>query len=250
MLSAQSVHISHCLVECPQVSSPETEVVVRHLYAAAINADTSLAEWVAYRVLPDTVGVASLLPRFWQQDELVSGAALEVGELETPAVVQPDLSNAQDREYRINEIRFDTGDRGRLAPMTSFAGTPYWGELNYLSNMSPLPQSLRLGSWSRLDQAVNGLAAAYSDLYVVSGPLYSFSGSIGDSLLPDSYFKVVSDGHSVAAFVLPTNLPIHARFCDQLVPLDQVESRLDRKLLPGVIAWQSETLEQDLGCSQ
>lgn len=250
MLSAQSVHISHCLVECPQVSSPGAEVVVRHLYAAAIDPDTALAEWVAYRVLPGTVGVASLLPRFWQEDELVSSDALEVGAIEAPAIVQPDLSNAQDREYRINEISFDTGDRGRLTPMTSFGETPYWDELNYLSNMSPLPQPLRLGSWSRLDQAINGLVANSAELYVVSGPLYSFSGSIGGSMLPDSYFKVVSDGDSVAAFVFSAELPIHARYCDQLVSLEQVENRLARQLLPAVTDWQQGTLVRDLGCGQ
>lgn len=247
-VQAQPVYISHCLRACPDVSHPETEVVVRHLYAAAIDPDSGLAEWVAYRVLPDSVGVASLLPRYWQADELVSTSSIEVEEGSGPALVQPDLSEAQDREYRINETSFDTGDQGRLAPMTSFAGTPYWDELNNLSNMSPLPQSLRLGSWSRLDQAINELTAQLGELYVVSGPVYSYSGTQSDSLVPGSYFKLVSDGESVATFLFSNTLPVHAEYCDQLVSLSQVETQLDRQLLPGLRGLNQQSLQSVLGC--
>ncbi len=249
-VQAQPVYISHCLGACPDVSHPETEVVVRHLYAAAIDPDSGLAEWVAYRVLPDSVGVASLLPRYWQADNLVSSSELAVEESDSPALVQPDLSDAQDREYRINEISFDTGDQGRLTPMTSFAGTPYVEELNYLSNMSPLPQSLRLGSWSRLDQAINELTADTGTLHVISGPLYSYSGTTSDSQLPTSYFKVVSDGESVATFIFSSELPIHANHCDQTANLSQVESQLDRQLLPGLSGLNQQDLAAALGCQR
>ncbi len=250
LVQAQPVFISHCLLACPDVSRPDTEVVVRHLYAAAMDPDSGLAEWVAYRVLADGVGVASLLPRFWQEDDLLSSAVSDLAIGSSPELVQPDLSDAQDREYRINEIGFDTGDQGRLAPMTSFAGTPYWDELNYLSNMSPLPQSLRLGSWSRLDQAINELTPELGELYVISGPLYSYSGSQSEPQPPSSYYKVVSDGSSVATFVFSDNLPIHADFCDQLATLSQVETQLDRQLLPGVANLDQQFLQSELGCQR
>lgn len=249
-IQAQPVFISHCLQACPDVSRPDAEVVVRHLYAAAIDPDTGLAEWVAYRVLPDSVGVASLLPRYWQADELVSTGAVSLAESGSPSLVQPDLTDAQDREYRINEISFDAGDQGRLAPMTSFAGTPYWDELNKLSNMSPLPQALRLGSWSRLDQAINELTAEAGELYVVGGPLYSYSGSQNEASLPTSYYKIVSDGESVATFVFSNALPIHAEYCDQVVSLSQVESQLDRQILPGLSGLNQQSLASSLGCQR
>ena len=247
---AQTIHISHCLEACPEVSRADNEVVIRHLYAASIDQDSGLAEWVAYRVLADSVGVASLLPRWWQQDELLQNTSQQVL-ADEPDFVQPDLSNAQDREYRINEIDITSTEQGRLTPMTSFAGTPYWEELNYLSNMSPLPQSLRMGSWSRLDQAVNEQAAQSEVLYVVSGPLYSYTASPdANEQLPTSYFKVISDGSQVAAFIFDADLPPHAHHCDQLASLQQIEARLDRQLLPARPDLAETGIYQQLGCSQ
>lgn len=60
--AAARVHIAHCVEACPQAGETR-EVVVHHLYAAAIDPGSRLAEWVAYRVLGGTLGVASLLPR-------------------------------------------------------------------------------------------------------------------------------------------------------------------------------------------
>lgn len=152
-LSAQTVHIAHCAAGCPTGAPAANETVVRHLFAASINYQTGLADWIAYRVVPGSVGIASLLPREWQVDDLLAqGITEEIAA--TPGFVQPDLSNLQDRDYRITEFIINPEDRGRLVPMSSFAGTPYWDGLNYLSNMAPIPVGLRLGPWSRLDQAV------------------------------------------------------------------------------------------------
>jgi len=61
-ISAQEINISHCLKSCPDVSRPNNEVVLHHVYAAAVIPETGEVEWVAYRVLPESIGVASLLP--------------------------------------------------------------------------------------------------------------------------------------------------------------------------------------------
>ena len=247
LLSAQSVHISHCMGDCPSVSHPQNEVVVRHLFASAIDRDTGMAEWVAYRVLPDSIGVASLLPRFWQQEALSSSTVSVQQSEQELGLLQPDLSDAQDREYRINEFNFSADNRGRLTPMTSFAGTPYWDELNMLSNMSPLSINLRWGSWSRLNTAINELAdESHSNLYVVTGPLYDQANDSD----PTSYFKVVSDGENAAAFVFDDNLPIHAHHCDQISNLQQIESRLDRRLFPSAALRESAVWVEQLGCDR
>lgn len=229
--SAQNVHIAHCLQSCPQVSDSRNEVVVRHLYAASIMREAGLAEWVSYRVLPGTVGVASLLERWWQQDELVRANSNLVSSDSGIAFVQPDLSNEQDSDYRVNEVNFTSEDRGRLAPMTSFAGTPFWDELNLLSNMAPLPQDLRIGSWSRLDQAINEMVAALGSVYVIAGPLYSGSGLRTD-LEPSHFFKLITDGESLAVFRFPDNAVIHADYCSYVSNLSQVESESGLALLP------------------
>ena len=73
--SQGNIHIAHCLQGCPAGTPDSNEIVVRHLYAVSINAGSQLADWVSYRVLPDSIGVASLLPREWQTDQLARNGA-------------------------------------------------------------------------------------------------------------------------------------------------------------------------------
>ena len=249
--NAQLIHISHCMLGCPQ-GDAENDLIVRHLYAAEINSKTGLADWVAYRILPGSVGVASLLPRRWNQESLLP----EVQSVEVTSnlsgLYQPDLSEAQDRDYRVNEFMFSAEDKGRLAPMTSFSGTPYWSELNYLSNMALLPSDLRLGSWSRLDQAVNELVRAVGQVYVVSGPLYDRTNelAIGEGVLenPSKYFKVVATPGAYAAFIFPSQLPIHAEYCAQFTSIDKIQELSGLRLFPDLEKGLSPELFQGLRC--
>ncbi len=229
---AQTVHIAHCLHSCPEAGAAN-DLVLRHLYAASIDPATGLAEWVAYRVLDGSVGIASLLPRYWLRDELlpadIDGPQVSSG----PRFFQPDLSDQPDRSYRINEIAFAIEDRGRLAPLTSYAGTPYWDELNRLSNMTPIPTPLRQGSWARLEQAINELAGRAGELYIVSGPIFQPSSAGSDRVAPIAFFKLVATDAAHVAFRFPADLPIHASYCAQLSSLAQVEAEIGRRLLPG-----------------
>lgn len=251
-LSAQTVHIAHCLAGCPAGAPAANEILVRHLFAASINYQTGLADWVAYRVLPGSVGIASLLPREWQVDELIAqGIAEEITAI--PDFVQPDLSNLQDRDYRITEFIINPEDRGRLVPMSSFAGTPYWDDLNYLSNMAPIPVELRLGPWSRLDQAVNDLARQENEVYVVSGPLFrgaetenAVSGIVDG---PVAFFKFIATGSSHVAFVFPAIAAQHSSYCDQVTGLDQLQRLSGLELLPDKREQGGDDLYKMLGCN-
>ena len=142
-------------------------------------------------------------------------------------------------------------DRGRLAPMTSFAATPYWPELNQLSNMSGLPQAMRTGPWSGLDQAINELTTLVASLYVVAGPVVSrqSEGRNSESGRADAFFKVVSDGKWVAAFLFDANLPAHAHFCGQVSSLAEIEGQISLALFPGAKLGDSGELVEALGCS-
>ena len=250
-ISAQEINISHCLKSCPDVSRPNNEVVLHHVYAAAVIPETGEVEWVAYRVLPESIGVASLLPRWREADRLLYGAQLGADLEQSPSFTQPDLSNAQDSEYRTNEIRVAAEDRGRLTPMTSFAATPFWPELNQLSNMSGLPQSMRTGPWSGLDQAINELTALVASLYVVAGPVVSrqSGGLNSESGRADAFFKVVSDGKRVAAFLFDANLPPHAHFCGQVSSLAEIEGQVSLVLFPDAELEDSAEMLAALGCS-
>ncbi len=250
--NGQNVHISHCFLACPQ-GDDENEIVVRHLYASEINRFTGIADWVAYRILPETIGVASLLPRYWKRDGLVlDNDLLEIGS-SVLTMEQPDLRDAQDRDYRVNEFVLNSDDRGRLTPMTSFAGTPYWDDLNYLSNMAPLPSDLRLGAWSRLDQAINGLSLSDSPIYVVSGPVYR--SSVFDlekhyEEPPERYFKIATTAKAYAAFVFEAELPIHSDYCSQIETIDEIQKLIDVSIFPDLKSMLVPDLFASLGCKQ
>jgi len=257
---AQTVHISHCQAGCPELrgnpGAGGTEIIVRHLFAASINDNNGIADWVAYRVLKDTVGVASLLPRFWVEDNLLSvNSSLAEFVDSATQLNQPDLSGRADQSYRINEIIIDAEDQGRLTPMSSFASTPYWSELNYLSNLASLPNDLRIGSWSRLNQAINELAARIGEVFVISGPLYriqnglQLDASANDSLdAPAAFFKVVATDTSHAAFIFEKDLPQHQRFCDQLSSIQLIEDESDMNLFPQLQQYTDANLHLQLSC--
>lgn len=244
-----TVHIAHCSTYCPQSENESSrQIVVHHLYAADIEPESGLAQWVAYRVLGESLGVASLLPRFWQVDPLLDEEPEVDLQGDDVEIFQPDLSNAQDREYRVNEVQINAADRGRLAPMTSFAGTPYWADLNNLSNMAPLPTDLRVGSWARLEQAINALATQVGDVYVISGPLVATEEIIEK---PGAYFKVVLAADRLSAFIFPGDLRQNDSYCDQFALLQEIEARTNLELLPALQTGElslAGSLNTELGC--
>ena len=237
--NAQTVHISHCMAGCPVVADSiaieNSELIVRQLYVASINARSGLADWQAYRVLADSVGVASLLPRVWFEDSLVLGGATQLEVIDsTPQIEQEVPIDAEERSYQLGGINLLLEDQGRLVPMSSFAGTPYWSELNFLSNMAALPFELRAGSWSRLDQAINALADKIGEVYVVSGPIYRERGEkMSESAAkPSAYFKVISTPDSLSAFIFDSDVRQHVSFCDQVSTLDLIEDETGLTLFP------------------
>ncbi len=254
----QTVAVTHCQGGCPQYDSQLTaasaNVVIHHLYAAGLNGDTGRADWVAYRLMPEAVGVASLLPRSWQPDRLVRFSPLQ------------DIIEIGESEVRLSEAvrnsaspyggaaALEPENRARLAPMTSFANTPYWPDLNNLSNMVPMPASLRLGAWLQLEQTLNRVVAQKDDLYVIAGPLFVIGNlSVNPSsvdLNPAAYFKVVADGSSVAAFIFSGQLDQYESYCDQTVGLEEIEEMAALSLFPGrTDVQESNQLLRELGCS-
>ena len=247
---AEQVFIDHCKHGCPVRENGAETLVVRHLFASALS-EAGLVQWVAYRVFAETVGVASLFPRTWAAEPLVAAAPASAAQLDaSPRFVQPNLENSQDREYRVNEIRLLNDDRGRLAPMTSFANTPYLDELNFLSNMSPMPPNLRLGPWSRLDQAVNELSAHDGHFYIVSGPLLSEQELEEAQASPVRFFKVIARDDKLAAFLFPADVAPHVSYCQYLLSFTELEQLAEIDFFPAFESVWSEDLADELGCSQ
>ena len=254
--NAQTVHISHCLAGCPVVAEStvieNSELIVRQLYVASINALNGLANWQAYRVLADSVGVASLLPRVWFEDSLVSRGAAQLEVIDSAKLIEQDVPiDAEERSYQLGGINLLSEDQGRLVPMSSFAGTPYWSELNFLSNMAALPFELRAGSWSRLDQAINELVDKIGEVYVISGPIYSGHEKemIESAVKPSAYFKVISTPESLSAFIFDRNVRQHVSFCDQVSTLELIEAATGLTLFPQRENAIAATLHAQLTCA-
>ena len=253
--NAQTVHISHCMAGCPVVADSTAienrELIVRQLYVASISARSGLADWQAYRVLADSVGVASLLPRVWFEDSLVSRGTPELEVIDSAPQIERDVPiDAEERSYQLGGISLPSEDQGRLVPMSSFAGTPYWPELNFFSNMAALPFELRAGSWSRLDQAINALADKIGEVYVISGPIYSERGEgMSESAAkPSSYFKVISTHESMSTFIFGSDVRQHISFCDQVSTLELIEDATGLTLFPQRQNVITDTLHAQLTC--
>jgi len=254
--NAQTVHISHCMAGCPVVAGSTAidnrELIVRQLYVASISARSGLADWQAYRVLADSVGVASLLPRVWFEDSLVSRGATQLEVIDSAPQIEQDVPiDAEERSYQLGGINLLSEDQGRLVPMSSFAGTPYWSELNFLSNMAALPFEMRAGSWSRLDQAINELADKIGEVYVISGPIYSGHGKemSEGAVKPSAYFKVISTSESLSAFIFDSNVRQHVSFCDQVSNLELIEAATGLTLFPQREKSIAATLHAQLTCA-
>ena len=252
---AQTVHVSHCLMACPTGTPATNELIIRHLFAVSINQQTKLADWVSYRILDGSIGVASLLPREWRDDDLMQFGfqSSDLGS-DQARVSRPNLENQQDSSYRTNEVIINAGDRGRLVPMSSFANSSYWPDLNLLSVMSLIKPDLRLGSWARLDQAVNHMVQLTGDAYVLVGPIFGNSESINlesaeNSNAPIAYFKIVAnDDGELSVFVFDQDIALHIDYCAQLSDLESVESVTGLELFPQAEDWPRGSLNRQLGC--
>src|SRR5271155_1100346 len=65
-------------------------------------------------------------------------------------------------------------DRGHQAPLSSFCGSPYWQEADYLSNITPQKSDLNEGAWEKLENAERKLVTDRDTdiVYSITGPLY------------------------------------------------------------------------------
>lgn len=99
-----------------------------------------------------------------------------------------------------------------------------------LTNMCPQDGSLNGGAWQKLEDKCRTWAIQFSDIYIVSGPIYSggkVSRTIGSSkvAVPDAFFKVVLclEGTPKAIGFLYKNDPSSQSIKDCVYSVDIVE---------------------------
>jgi len=231
---ADEYRISHCLMGCPQGVAASNHLIVRPIYTLSYNSSHKAADWVAYRVSSDTVGIASSLSRD-PLDESSGVATL----------------SAQDFAG-VDSLKMV---RARYVPLVSFAGTPYWNEVNYLSNAVARSASLSQGAWYGLDWAVRNLVNREGELFVLTGPIYRQDGEVltlptdTPHRVPDGFFKLIANGSGeFAAFRFDQDTSVGVHHCERRATLAQLQEETGLNFFPQRAGEPEATLYPALGC--
>lgn len=231
-LSAQTIANGHCFAGCPDLSESANHLIIRPAYSVYYNPHTKSADWVAYSVSPNSVGIASSLSRQVKPDGFVDQTLAE-GDFEEPS------------DFALS----------RYVPLVDFAGTPFWEDANYSTNFVPRSASLNQGAWYGLSWAIRNAVNRLGELYVVAGPIYRDEPTLlplptsKSHRVPDAFFKVVIDAKgNLSAFVLDQLTAVHVHHCDLESDLSKVEQLVGFRILPGLQAKSSESIASSLGC--
>lgn len=230
------LHTFHCLFGCPLGAPATNDTVVREIYTLSSNDLTKLADWVAYRVTPDTIGAST--GRAWVRDP-----SLAIEETLTP------------KDYDGASAALHV-DRGHQAPLASFSGTPFAKATNILSNITPQSSALNQGAWVAIESQERALAQRRNTaVYVLTGPLFERMMRPLPAVkelhrVPSGYWKVVAleDGR-LTAFVFEQSAGRRDDPCAARVTLDEVRLRSRLLVLPMATGLPTATLDVELGCA-
>ena len=231
---AAQLRIAHCLYGCPVGSSSESHLILRPIYALSYNTHNKVADWAAYRVTSGSIGIASSLSRAAMIDDFVEETLSEA-----------DFINAEEHGLT----------RALLVPLVNFAGTPYWNEVNYLSNAVARSRNLSLGAWYGLEWSIRNLVNRESEVYILTGPIFRET-PVAASLetqarhrVPDAFFEiVVSADNRATAFIFDQDLPVHVHHCDSRTTIDEIEKATGLEFFSENPRLVSGLLDASLGC--
>jgi endonuclease G len=228
------LHTFHCLHSCPIAASGSNDIVVRENYTLSSNDLTKMADWVAYRITPETIGPSST--RQWKADPW----------LDQDETLAPSHYTSANETLNV--------DRGHQAPLAAFSGTKTASETNYLSNITPQSSALNQGPWVRLEnkerEAVQRLSKS---LYVLTGPLFErmmepLPNGGEYHRVPSGYWKVIAtDDGRISSFIFDQSAKRDDDHCRARVTLRHLELRARLKLFPRLTSSLSP-LDKELGC--
>lgn len=230
------LHTFHCLFGCPQGAPATNDTVVREIYTLSSNDLTKVADWVAYRVTPASIGPSN--GRAWQADPWLSA---------DETLAPRDYDGAHDA-LRV--------DRGHQAPLAAFSGTPFAADTNILSNITPQSSALNQGPWNALEEQERRLAQRLNTaVYVTTGPLFERLMAplpAGPELerVPSGYWKVIAlaDGR-MSALIFDQTTGRRTSYCDGRTTLRHVILRSRLVLFPMQGAIKLTSLDDELGCT-
>lgn len=184
-----------------------------HVYALSNNGSTKFADWVVYEV--DVSNFGDTPGRKWAAEPLLD-----------------ENKTLEAADYKSASSSVLEADRGHQAPLASFAGSRYWSELNYLSNITPQKKDLNQGPWKNLEEAVREAVSFRKSLFVITGPLYtaempSMPKADEEHKVPSSYFKVIYDlSGKAAAFIMDQSSGRNNYYCEKRAALSDVQGKI------------------------
>ncbi len=221
----------HCPLGC--LSNPvDNDQVFGYITALSNNPTTKFADWVAYEV--DVLNFGPSPGRIWASDPLLDDSdTLETG------------------DYTGASTRVLNADRGHQAPLAAFAGSHYWDELNYLSNITPQHKDLNRGAWKKLEMVVRSAVEFRRNLFVIIGPIFettmaTLPGADETHSVPSGYFKIVYNRQGEDAFfVMDQSFAKTTSFCSTVTDAAGVQSKVGFAL-PAIT--EDTTMVRRLGC--
>lgn len=233
---AAPLHTFHCLYGCPVGAPGTNDTIVREIYTLSANRLTKFADWVAYRITPETVAKSKAI-RNWQAD---------------PWLAFDETLTPEEYEGASEALAID---RGHQAPLAAFSGTKTWTDTNILSNITPQSSALNQGAWQRLEARENVLTrSSKAPVYVLTGPLYErlmrgMPAVVRRHRVPSGYWKVIAaPTGQVTAFIFDQNTRRSANYCDMRVPVEEVVLRSRLELFPGPGNPAMTNIDEALGC--
>ena len=232
-LFASEYRIAHCLEGCPEGAQKDNQLVARSVYALSYNRGRGAADWLAYRMRPGALGVASSLPRTWIED--------------------PDLPIASDIASQDQLAEARGFIRSRFVPLVSVAGTPYWHEANLLSASTLRTENLDRGAWAGREWALRNLVNRSGDVYVVTGPIYGPSDKPSEGIgePPTAFFKLVAaPSGALSVFRFDQSFGVYLHHCEARSSLEAIEAETGLRFFPEWVLSRpsDETLDSQLGC--
>jgi endonuclease G len=229
------LHTFHCLHGCPVGAPAIDDIVVREIFTLASNDLTKMADWVAYRITPASIGKSGT--RDWQPDPWLDPA-----------------ETLEEEDYTGAPAALGI-DRGHQTPLSAQSGTPFAADTNILSNITPQGSALNQGPWNRLEERERTLAQTENTaVYVLTGPLFervmpAMPNADERHRVPSGYWKVIAtaDGR-VTSFMMDTASPRSLDYCSARVTIDEVELRSRLLLFPRLPTRSFRDLSQALGC--
>lgn len=231
----QSYKIAHCFSGCPLGGNESNHLIIRPIYALSYNTSTKSADWVSYKVSAQSIGIASSLSRVPVVDNYVE---------DTLAIA--DFFEAESLGFT----------RSQYVPLVDFAATPYWNEVNYLTNTVARTSSLSQGAWYGLDWSVRNLVNRTGSVFVLTGPVFDLNvqakklNTTAEHRVPDGFFKVIiTEDGNVASFLMSQDSPVHLHHCEMLSSIEEIESLTNLELFPLMTQTIVESASADLGCA-